>query len=193
MFEEVSQSSSLSSGLLSYVWRFPEASSTSHVLMWNLNVFPKVMCYNTGSVARKSQHRKFQARMASSHPLQHYRYGTVSWSSLSSTTKWQLNDVLSSFLLKKEMTYCLVSSHGLCFSGCVWRSQESLVKKRKICLARLIACPVTQALGLMLMTTTEEPASNGHERERTHKSNSAPVNCFMAFKGRKDKQVKIQP
>lgn len=136
------------------------------MLMWNLNVFPKVMCYNRGSMAQKSQHRKFRARMASSHPLQHYPYGTVSWSSLSSTTKWQLNDVLSSFLLKKEMTYCLVSSHGLCFSGCVWRSQESLVKKSKICLARLIACPVIQALGLMLMTTLlkSQPATDMKEK-----------------------------
>lgn len=31
--------------------------------------------------------------------------------------------------------------------------------------------------------TIEEPARNGHKRERTHKSHSALVNCFMAFKG----------
>lgn len=40
--------------------------------------------------------------------------------------------VLNLLLLKKEVTYCLVSSHGLCLAGCVWRSQESLPKKEEL-------------------------------------------------------------
>lgn len=77
-----------------------------------------------------------------------------------------VNDVLSLFLLKKQVTYCLVSSHGLCFSGCVWRSQESLAKKRKICLTRLNACPVTQALWLMPTATLlkSQPARDMKEK-----------------------------
>lgn len=38
-------------------------------------------------------------------------------------------NVLNLFLLKKEVTYCLVSSHVLCLVGCVWRSQESLAEE----------------------------------------------------------------
>ena len=77
-----------------------------------------------------------------------------------------MNDVLSLFPLKKQVTYCLVSSHGFCFSGCVWRSQESLAKKRKICLTRLNVCPVTQALWLMPTATLlkSQPARDMKEK-----------------------------
>lgn len=138
-----------------------------------LNVFPKPMCYSGGRVAPRSQHRKVWARMASSHPLQHYPHGIGCWSSSSSThlvlnyKMATMNDVLSLFLLKKQVTYCLVASQGLCFSGYVWRSQESLAKKRKICLTRLNACPVTRALWLMPTATLlkSQPARDMKEKE----------------------------
>lgn len=119
MFEEVSPwVLPFQAGFSECQGRFPEPSSISHGLIWNLNVLSQVLCYNGGREPQKAKHPptfSLQHRCLK-HLALNYKMTTV-------------HKILNLFLLKKETTHCLVPSHGLCLASCVWRSQESLAEE----------------------------------------------------------------
>lgn len=118
-------------------------------------------------------------------PLQDYPYGIGSWDILSSATKWQLLIMFWAYFFQRKksltvwflpMVFVWLPMFGEARKGCL--KKEDLSGSPNC----LPSYPSITAHANS--HTIEETARNGHERERTHKSNSALVNCFIAFKGR---------
>lgn len=113
----------LRAGVSECQWRFPEASSIGHALIWNLIIFRRWLSHHGDREAAKGKDGTQPPALTLF--LWHWFLKNLVLKDRMAT----IYTVLNLFLLKKEVTYCLVSSHGLCLAGCVWRSQESLVKE----------------------------------------------------------------
>lgn len=181
MFEEVSHwVLPLQAGFSECQWRFPEASSISHVLTWNLNVLPQVLCYNGRREPQKAKHPP-------TFSLQHWCLKHLVFNYKTTPN----NTILSSFLLKKEMTDWFLLM-VLFWPAVFGEARKALLKKADLSGSTNGSPSYQSIMAHANGHSIEEPARNGHERERKHKSNSTVVNC-MAFKEGKDKQLKIQP